>query len=377
MDHGSKYQKYWMRKAVRLAWRGVGKTAPNPAVGCVLVKDGRVIGEGWHRMAGGPHAEIEALRDCSALDAAGADCFVTLEPCNHTGKTPPCTDALIHAGVRSVFIGMLDPNPGVTGGGARKLQTSGIQVVSGILEHKAQEVNEGWVKWVTTGLPFVTLKLAASLDGKIATASGESRWISCEKSRQFVHELRRRSSGIMVGKNTVAVDDPLLTARQKDRIVKTPLRIITDSNLALSLNHRIFRKDFPGKTMIFTVQPISEGKVKQFQDQGVEIRIVPANSHGRVELSSLMQILGKMQIESILVEGGGTLAADLVHCRLVDRLLYFMAPMLVGGVKAPSVFQGDGFGLLHDCPRVKDIRLKRFGDDYLFSGILDSLDRKQ
>ncbi len=353
-----------MKRAISLARRGVGKTAPNPAVGCVIVRDETVVGEGWHKKAGAPHAEINALRQAGEK-SRHADAYVTLEPCSHFGKTPPCADALVRAGVARVFVGMIDPNPQVCGKGVEVLRAAGIEVITGILEKECAGLNESFVKHVTTGLPFVILKSAMTLDGKTATASGDSKWITSEKSRSYVHKLRAVVDGIMVGVGTVIADDPQLTCRLEGKR-KDPVRIVVDSRLRIPVNARVLHLDSGSKTCIATTLRESE-KIDELRKSGVEIISCRENS-GRVDLEDLLRKLGAMGIQSLLLEGGRELAGEALRLGLIDKFLLFYAPKLCGGGDGLGLFAGTGVGRMDDAQRLGDIQIRRFGEDLLIEG---------
>ncbi len=315
----------YMKRALTLARKGIGKTAPNPVVGCVIVKNGTVVGEGWHKRAGGPHAEVHALR--MAGDAArGADVYVTLEPCSHTGKTPPCCDALISAGVRRVVAGMSDPNPLVNGRGLQALERAGIQTSYGVLEEQCREINRPFIKHVTTGMPFVTFKCAMTLDGKIASVTGDSRWISCEKSRLQVHRMRAVNDAIMVGVDTIIADNPQLTVRHVKG--RDPQRIIVDTRLRTPETVGVLEDGAAHNTIIATSEanPLIH---RPYIRQGATV-IVCEERNGRVSMKDLLKKLGGMGIQSILLEGGSRLAGDMLKQALIDEYVIFIAPKIIG-----------------------------------------------
>lgn len=315
----------FMKRALSLARKGIGRTAPNPAVGCVIVKGGVIVGEGWHRKAGTPHAEIHAL-NMAGDDARDADVYVTLEPCCHSGKTPPCSQALIRAGVRRVIAGMRDPNPKVSGGGLAELERAGIETVCGVQEDACRLINRPFIKHITSGMPYVTYKCAMTLDGKIASVTGESRWISCEESRRFVHRMRSRCDAVMVGVDTILADDPQLTVRHVRG--RNPLRIIVDSTLRTPTSVEILNGPLARKTIIATTE--SNPRVhKRYLDTGATI-IVCRSHGGRVDLLDLWQQLGSRGIQSILLEGGSRLAGDALVRGLIDECILFYAPKVIG-----------------------------------------------
>lgn len=355
------HDKY-MRRALVLARKGIGKTGPNPAVGCVIVKDGVVVGEGWHKRAGTPHAEVNALAR-AAERARNADVYVTLEPCAHFGKTPPCADALISAGVARVFAGMVDPNPRVMGQGLERLRSAGIETVAGILEDECQTVNGPFIKHVTTGMPFVVLKSALTLDGKIATVAGDARWITNEKSRAYVHKLRSQVDAIMVGVGTVIADNPQLTSRIAGG--RDPLRVVVDSTLRIPLDARLLHLESKAGTVVATLAD-DEAKIAGIRDCGADV-LICREKKGRVDLHDLMARLGAMNVQSVLLEGGSTLAGEALRLGLIDKFLLFYAPKLVGG-EGPGLFAGEGVARMNDAFRLRDVTLTRFAEDIMIQG---------
>lgn len=353
------FHEQMMRRALALARRGVGRTSPNPAVGCVIVKDGAIVGEGWHRKAGTPHAEVHALR--GAGEKAGrSDVYVTLEPCSHHGKTPPCADALVEAGVGRVFAGMVDPNPKVSGNGLQKLRRAGIEVHVGLLEEECRLLNEPFIKHVSTGMPFVICKSAMTLDGKIATANGDSKWITSDKSRRYVHRLRAMVDAVMVGAGTVEADDPLLTARIPGG--RDPLRVIVDSRLRISPKARLLHVQSPAGTVIATISG-DEAKIARLEKDGTVV-LRCREKEGRVDLADLMARLGVMNVQSVLLEGGSELAGEMLRSDLIDKFHLFYAPKLVGGAgKRP--FGGHGVERIADALILQEISVRRFGEDIL------------
>ena len=352
----------FMRRALILARKGIGKTGPNPAVGCVIVRDGAIVGEGWHKRAGTPHAEVHAL--AGAGDAArDADVYVTLEPCAHFGRTPPCAEALVAAGVGRVYAGMVDPNPRVAGRGLDILRAAGISVVAGILEDACREVNEPFIKHVTTGLPFVVLKSALTMDGKSATSCGDARWITNERSRRFVHKLRSQVDAIMVGAGTVIADDPELTCRIPGG--KDPLRVVVDSRLRVPLHARLFHLKSGAKTLVAAVSG-DAAKIAGLRDLGADL-LICREKDGRVDLHDLMARLGAMGVQSLLLEGGSTLAGEALRLGLIDKALLFYAPKLVGG-DGPGLFAGSGVERMEDAIMLKNVTLTRIGEDILIQG---------
>ena len=351
-------EKY-MRMAIDLALRAEGRTSPNPLVGAVIAKGGRILGKGYHKKCGLPHAEINAIRDAGP-NTRGSTLFVNLEPCDHFGRTPPCTDAIIKSGVKKVVIGMRDPNPINNGRGTKKLRRRGIEVVVGILEEEARAINGPYIKFITTGFPFVTAKVAQSLDGKIATRTGDSRWITSRDARRYVHELRGKVDAVMVGANTVVKDDPLLTNRgYSDR---QPVRIVVDSRLRIPLGARIFSNIDTSPLIIATVNRTH--KTAQYLDRGAKVISIKPRG-GRVDIRALLNILAGHGMTNILVEGGGELVASLVEARLVDRFLFFVAPKIIGGKDAVTSVEGRGINKINRALTLKDMVVRRFGKDIL------------
>jgi diaminohydroxyphosphoribosylaminopyrimidine deaminase / 5-amino-6-(5-phosphoribosylamino)uracil reductase len=351
-----------MRRALALARCGVGKTAPNPAVGCVIVRDGKIVGRGWHKKAGTPHAEVHALREAGEL-AAGADVYVTLEPCSHFGKTPPCAKALIAANVARVFVGMVDPNPLVAGSGVEMLRQAGIEVESGLLEKRCQELNRPFIKWIQTKLPHVILKSALTLDGKTATSNGDSKWITGDKSRLEVHRLRGRVDAIMVGVGTVIKDDPLLTCRVPGG--KDPLRVVVDSTLRIPLHAAVLDVPSPAKTVVATCSR-DWAKVEALKSRGAEVMICNERA-GRVDLPDLFKRLGATGVQSVLLEGGSHLAGAALRGGLIDRCMIFFAPKVVGG-DGFGLFAGEGVTMMGDAIHLEEMTVKRVGGDILVEG---------
>lgn len=357
-----------MKRALVLAERGAGWTNPNPMVGAVIVKEGRIIGEGWHRLYGSDHAEVDAFKN-AAEDVRGADIYVTLEPCSHYGKTPPCAKAIIEKGIKRVFIGLTDPNPLVSGRGIRMLRDSGIHVESGFLEEEGRKLNEVFLKYITTGVPFCVMKTAMTLDGKIATATGDSKWITGEISRKYVHELRHRLSGIMVGIGTVLADDPMLTARLEGRDAKDPVRIIVDSRARTPLDARVFNPASASGVIIASTDNAPREKVKALEARGAEVIITPARDSG-VDLAFLMKELGKRKIDSVLLEGGGRLNYAALKSGTVDKVNAFIAPKIVGGENARTPVEGEGIQLMRDAVLLGKTGFHKFGDDIMIEGYI-------
>ncbi len=352
----------FMREALRIARNAEGRTSPNPLVGAVVVKDGKIIAEGWHRQAGTPHAEVHALNMAGEL-ARGATLYVTLEPCSHFGRTPPCANKIIDAGISRVVAAMSDPNPKVAGRGFELLRAAGVAVEVGLLEAQARELNEDFIKWVTRRLPFVTMKFACSLDGKIATVAGESQWISGEASRRFTHHLRDLNDAILIGVGTVLADNPSLTTRLVEG--KNPVRVIVDSRARTPLDSTVVN-DKSARTIIATTTNAPQEKISALKARGVEI--ITAGDAERVDLKLLMQELAEREITSVLVEGGGTIHFAMLKAGLVDKVLAFVAPKIIGGSGALTAVEGAGFEKLSDAVELKNFTASTFGEDILLSG---------
>ncbi len=357
----------YMARALELAARARGRTSPNPMVGAVLVKDGEIVGQGFHLRAGEPHAEIFALRQAGKR-ARGATLYINLEPCCHYGRTPPCTEALIQAGVAEVRMAMEDPNPLVRGKGRAALEAAGIRTFVGEHEAQARQLNEAFIKYITTGRPFVTVKFAMSLDGKIATSTGESRWITGKAARQRAHELRDVSDALCVGVNTLLADDPRLTTRLDKPDVKHPLRVILDSQGRAPLAARVFDPALPGKTIVATTQTMSAPHRTALEAQGVEVWVLSSDDQGRVDLAALLDRLGERDATTLLVEGGGEVLASFFEKRLVDKVLAFVAPLIIGGHDAPTPVRGAGAPRLADALRLEQVSVERVGEDVLIVG---------
>ena len=356
---------YYMKKALEIASYARGRTSPNPLVGSVIVKDGRIVGQGWHRKAGTPHAEIHALNQAGEL-AKGATVYVTLEPCSHTGRTGPCADALIRAGVKRVVIAMVDPNPAVAGNGIRKLQAAGIEVESGLMAKEAAELNRIFIKWISTKRPYTIVKSAMSLDGKIATDTGESQWITNETARGYGHTLRDICDGIVVGIDTVIADDPSLTTRLDDRCGKNPIRIVLDSKARIPLTSQML-SDGQAPVIIITTNEADSSKIHALKEKGVDVLTVAAKD-GHVDIKEAFAELGKRQISSLLIEGGAKVVSSVIREGLADELMTFIAPILIGGQGAPSAFGALGVSHLADAVTLEDISIEPLDGNYLFRG---------
>lgn len=355
----------YMHIALVLAARARGRTSPNPLVGAVIVQDNRIAGKGYHHAAGLPHAEVNALGEAGAA-ARGADLYLNLEPCSHCGRTPPCADAVIAAGIKRVYVGMEDPNPIVSGRGIQRLRSAGITVEEGILEHACRTLNEVFIKHITTGLPFVVLKAAASLDGRIAAESGDARWISNEASRLYVHRLRNQVDAILVGIGTVLKDDPQLTTRIPGRRGKDPTRIVVDSRLRIPPRAKIFNSASTASVIIATTQDAPAAKIRSLEAQGAQVLVLPGRN--QVNLPLLMASLGRQDITSVLIEGGSRINTAALASGVVDKVLVFFAPAIIGGTRAPLLVAGEGAPSVTQALRLHSIRTRRFGDDVMIEG---------
>lgn len=359
----------YMQRALELAARGRGWTSPNPMVGAVVVNNGQIVGEGYHQVAGGPHAEVHALN--AAGDAArGATLYVTLEPCNHFGRTPPCTQRIVEAGIARVVVAMRDPNPGVSGDGNGFLVDRGIEIINGICEAAAQQLNEIFIKYITEAQPFVTLKCAATLDGRIAPASGNARWITGEKSRAYVHQLRQAHDAILVGIGTVMQDDPSLTTRIEGTRTRNPARIILDTHLACPETAKVLRLDADSVTYIVTGPNTTAALRRRMEEYGAVILTMPLDPAGRVDLAALMPELACRGLTSVLIEGGSRVNAAALQAGIVDKILWFYAPKITAGDDGFPLCRGSGAYQMEDCIRVRDIRVVRFGDDVMIEGYI-------
>ena len=354
-----------MHHALELARQAIGSTSPNPAVGAVIVKDGRIVGEGFTQPAGQDHAEIVALTQAGEK-ARCSTMYVTLEPCPHTGRTMPCTEAILRAGVSEVYFSLIDPNPLVSGKGLRELQEKGVKVHTGQGEALSRSLNEAYFKYITHGTPFVTAKFAASLDGKIAARSGDSHWISSRESRQWAHKIRAVSDAVTVGIGTALADDPLLTARDEndEPFSKQPLRVIVDSRLRLSPTARLFRQ--LGPILIAAGHP-SPKAVSEIRALGVEVALLPSED-GRVGLEALLSLLGERQVTSLMVEGGSELLGSFFDLDLVDKVAVCIAPVIIGGAAAKPAVGGRGSNTLAEAYRLRNVEVEPLGDDLIVTG---------
>lgn len=351
-------EEKFMRAAINLAKLGTGFTNPNPLVGAVIVKDGRIIGEGWHERYGGLHAERNALAHCME-DPAGADMYVTLEPCCHYGKQPPCTEAVISAGIKRVFVGSYDPNPLVSGKSLGLLRDHGIEVTECVLKEECDALNEIFFHYITTGTPYIIMKTAVTIDGRTATKTGDTKWITNQLSREHTHKTRKRAAAIMVGINTVISDDPMLNCRIDDP--SDPVRIVCDSHLRIPLDSQIMKtaKDIP---VIIAAAEADDDRIKAVKDAGADVILTGGN---RVDIPELMRELGRRGIDSVIVEGGAQLHASVLESVQVNKLQVYIAPKIIGGNSAKTCVGGEGAAYLKDAYMFSDPQITRLGDDIL------------
>ncbi len=356
---------YYMGIAIRLARKGIGKTSPNPMVGAVIVANGKIIGRGYHKRCGDHHAEINAINS-TKKNIKGSTFYITLEPCRHYGRTPPCVDAVIQENPERVVIGSLDPNPEVNGKGVKILRSKGIKVDVGIRESECMQVNEHYFKFVKTGLPYITIKYAQTLDGRISTKSGDSQWISSEASRRYVHRLRSINDGIMVGAGTVAADNPQLTARHVQG--KNPLRIIVDSKLRIPIKSSVLTDVNSHLTIIATTSGAPAVKIASVKRRGVEVWVVKKERNGRVSLKDLLRKLGKREIISVLVEGGSEIITSLLKANLVDKMIIPIAPKIIG--KGLEAIGDLNINKINKAIRFSSFKTMKKGDDIIFEGTI-------
>jgi len=350
----------YMKRALNLAKKGIGYVNPNPLVGAVIVKDNKIIGEGYHEVYGGLHAERNAIQNC-LVSAEGATMYVNLEPCCHQGKTAPCVEAIIESGIKQVFVGSLDPNPLVAGKGVQILKESGIEVITGLLEEESQKLNEVFFHYIRTSTPFLIMKYAMTMDGKIATSTGESKWITGEKARERVHQDRNRYSGIMVGIGTVLSDDPMLTCRIDAG--RNPVRIVCDTRLRTPLDSNLVKSAKDVQTIIATSNT-DKIKHKKYIEAACQIIVLPKDKD-HLDLQALMKELGKMNIDSIILEGGASLNFSALKSGIVRKVHTYIAPKIFGGVSAKTPVDGEGFGKIIDCVKLRRESITYLGEDIL------------
>ena len=358
----------YMRQALEEAARGLGRTSPNPCVGAVIVRDNGIVGRGYHRRAGTPHAEVNAIADAGAA-ARDATIYVTLEPCNHTGRTPPCTRAILEAGIRRVVIGMRDPNPSVVGGGGDFLASQGLDVTFGVLEQECRRLNHPFIKHTLTGLPWVVMKAGMSLDGRISYRRGAGGAITGAASWRRVHELRDRCDAILVGVETALVDDPSLTTRLPDQPGRDPLRVVLDSGLRMKPDARMLRQGSSAATWIFCGPAVPAAREAALCAAGAVVRRVPVDGRGRLDLEQVLAALGRADVTSVLVEGGAAVHGSFLRCGLVDEVWLFMAPFFIGDQGAPLV-SGYTITTGTEAVRLQDVRVECLDGDILVQGVL-------
>jgi diaminohydroxyphosphoribosylaminopyrimidine deaminase/5-amino-6-(5-phosphoribosylamino)uracil reductase len=359
-----------MLQAIRLAEKGRGRTSPNPMVGALLVKDDQVVGKGYHKKAGADHAEIVALKQAGEK-ARGATLYINLEPCCCQGLTPPCVDELIKARLSRVVVAMLDPNPKVKGRSIRLLQEAGIQTEVGLLEEKARFQNEVFLKYVTTNLPFVILKIALSMDGKIATKTGDSKWVTSEDARLYVHKLRNEVDATCVGIGTVIRDDSRLTTRLPHKRGRDPVRVIVDSLLKVPLRANIFTQKSNASNIVVTTKNAFFKRKREIQKTGSQLIEVRSRSRNKVDLTHMLQELGKLGITSVMIEGGAEIAASAIEEGVVDKVIFFISPKIVGGKSAPGPVGGEGVAKMSDAIKLKHINTKTYGEDIMIEGYIE------
>jgi len=354
--------KKYMQICLELAKKGIGKVSPNPMVGCVIVKNNKIVGQGYHRYFGGAHAEIEALRRAKNK-SKNATMYINLEPCVHWGKTPPCVPEIIKAGIKKVVIATKDPNPLVNGKGIRQLKVAGVKCKVETLEEEAKELNRAYIKFITKKMPYVILKSAMTLDGKIATSTGESKWITSKEARDYVHRLRSSIDAILVGVNTVLKDNPSLSIHGKG---KNPKRIIIDPQLHIPLNAKIFNSTV--ETILITTKNI-ERKTNFYKKKKIRILSLPSKN-GKIDFQQIMSKLAKMNIASVLIEGGGETNAYALEAGVVDEVMFFIAPKIIGGKNASTPVEGKGIVNINRAVKIKELKVHRYGRDILLCGHL-------
>ncbi|EGD48453.1 riboflavin biosynthesis protein RibD [Ruminiclostridium papyrosolvens DSM 2782] len=360
--------EFYMKRAFEISKGGWGRTNPNPLVGAVIVKDGEIISEGFHEALGGAHAEVCAFQNATS-DISGATIYVNLEPCSHYGRTPPCAKAIAESGIKEVVVAMVDPNPKVSGKGIQILKDANINVIVGVLEEEARRLNEIFIHYITKQLPFVIMKTAMTLDGKIASVTGDSRWISSEPSREYVHKIRNRVSSIMVGVNTIIKDNPSLTARPSSGDGIDPVRIVVDSRGRIPMDSRVINGDSNAGLILATTDRINKDKETQLLSRGVRI-IKTIEKSGKVNLGELMRELYKLEIDSVLLEGGGNLNFSALEAGIVNKVMTFVSPKIIGGSSAVTPVGGEGIEEMKDAIALSDIRVEGFDRDVLIEGYI-------
>jgi len=359
------HDEYYMGLALKLALKAKGKTSPNPLVGAIVVKADKIVGRGFHAKAGFAHAEIVAL-DQAGKKAFGATLYVTLEPCAHTGRTPPCINRIVESGIKEVVVGMIYPNPLNNGKGIIFLKQNNIKVRVGVLEKQLKKINESFIKYITTRIPFVTVKVAESLDGRIATRTGDSKWITSDKSRAFAHRIRKDYDAIMVGVNTVLRDNPSLNAWFSQ---KKLIKIIVDSNLSISENSNIFAGESQVIIITLACRPGQETENRKSLAAKAKILEVKEKA-GQINLRDALKKLARLQISNIMVEGGGTLIGSLFDERLVDKILFFISPKIIGGKDAVSSVMGNGVKRIDQAIKLRELKIRRFDEEFLIEAMV-------
>ncbi|MEE9321471.1 MAG: bifunctional diaminohydroxyphosphoribosylaminopyrimidine deaminase/5-amino-6-(5-phosphoribosylamino)uracil reductase RibD [Granulosicoccus sp.] len=364
--------EHYMQRALALAAQASGCTRPNPLVGCVIVRDNQIVGEGWHAEAGQPHAEIEALRQAGNA-AKDATLYVTLEPCSHDGRTPPCTLAIIKAGISRVFYAVGDPNQLATGGAAA-LSAAGIETIPGVMEAKARYLNRFFLHHIAIGRPWIIAKTATSLDGRVTTKTGDSQWITGDESRARGHQLRQAVDVILVGAQTVITDDPSLTVRLSEatwpaKLVRHPQPVVLDSTGRVPLTHKLFDDSLPTRTQVITTERMPEAHREKLVARGCDVTILNANDNGQVDILALVDHLGDSGVQSVLLEGGPGVHGAFQDAGLIDEVWAFIAPLIIGGNKALSSFNGDGISALNDALQLDDVCMEQLGRDFLLRGV--------
>ena len=365
----SEVDQYFMRRAVGLAARARGRTSPNPMVGAIIVNSNRIVGEGYHKKAGTPHAEPQAVNQAGSY-THGATMYVTLEPCCHWGKTPPCTDMIIQSEINKIFVAIEDPNPIVAGKGIKQIRQAGIEMEVGLCHNEAYQLNEIFIKNIAIKQPFVILKAATSLDGKIATVTGESKWITSSAARQKGHQLRGTVDAILVGIGTILEDNPSLTTRLPNQDSQDPIRIIVDSFCRTPTKAKIFNTESDAKVIVATTQFAPKIRIEELRSAGAEILITNSNEK-RVCLKSLMNQLMELDITSVLIEGGSEIHSSALHTGIVDKVIFFIAPKLIGGRNAPGAIGGSGIANLSEAIGIHNWEFKKIGEDLLVEGYLN------
>lgn len=362
--------EYYMGLAINLARKGIGKVNPNPMVGAVIVKDNKIVGTGYHEKYGGKHAEVNAIEN-SRESLNGSTMYVNLEPCSHFGKTPPCVDKIIESKINKVVIASVDPNPLVQGKGVKKLRDAGIEVKVGVLDEENKKLNEVFLKYIKNKKPFVVMKVAMSLDGKIATTTGQSKWISCDESRRYVHKLRSEVMSILVGINTVIKDDPMLDCRLENG--KNPIRIIVDTTLKIPIDSKIVSSSKSIRTIVVTTKNANRNVMKLLECKGVEILTVNLKNN-LVDLKEMINKLGELNIDSILIEGGSSLNFSAMNENIVDKIQVYVAPIILGGESSKTPIGGQGVDDIKEAFKLHKLEYKQIGSDILIEGYLKGSD---